>query len=83
MSSFKFSFVLQERHFISLGVIASSPYSSLNGENFVVLDATVLCDKMTFGNSSTHLPFGWYVMFFLMPMNMMMLALSTNPLDYG
>jgi hypothetical protein len=63
--------------------MASSPYNSLNGENFVVLVATVLCDQMTFGNSSTHLPFGCSMMFFLMPVIMMPLALSISPLDYG
>jgi hypothetical protein len=63
--------------------MASSPYSNLNGENIVVLDAIVLCDQMTFGNSSTHLPIGCSVMLILMPMNMKPLALSIALLDCG
>ena len=32
--------------------------TSLKGVNFVARDSVVLCDQMTFGSSSTHLPFG-------------------------
>jgi hypothetical protein len=41
----------------------------------------VLCDQMTLESSSTYLPFGHSMMFFLIPVNMMSLALSTAPLD--
>src|SRR6185503_15247857 len=61
MSSSMFSAssaVLQDLSFISSGVTASSPYRSLNGVNFVVLDSVVLCDKITLDNLSIHFPFG-------------------------
>ena len=51
--------------------------------NFVALDSVVLCDQITFGSSSTHLPFGCSVMFFMIPEKMIPFALSTIPFDYG
>src|SRR6185436_5529465 len=45
------SVVLQDLSLISSGVTASSPYKSLNGVNFVVLDSVVLCDQITLDNS--------------------------------
>src|SRR6185437_8298480 len=41
----------------SSGLMASAPYSSLNEVNFVALHSVVLWDQITFGSSSTHLPF--------------------------
>jgi hypothetical protein len=40
--------VLHDLSLISSRVTASSPYSNLNGVNFVALDAIVLCDQMIF-----------------------------------
>jgi len=73
--------VLQDLSLISSGVTASSPYKSLNGVNFVVLDSVVLCDQITLVNSSIHFPFGNSVIFFFMPAKIMPLALSTAPFD--
>ena len=42
-----------------------------------------ICDQITFGSSSTHLPFGCSVMFFLIPEKMIPFALSTAPFDCG
>lgn len=39
--------------------MASAPYKSLKGVNLVALHSVVLCDQMTFGSSSTHLPSFW------------------------
>ena len=51
--------------------------------NLVALDSVVLCDQITFGSSSTHLPFGYSVMFFLTPEKVIPFALSIAPLDCG
>jgi hypothetical protein len=67
----------------SSGNMASSPYKSLKGENWVVLDVVVLWDQITLGNYSAHLLLGRSVMFLLMPAKMTPLARSTAPLDYG
>src|SRR6185503_3881449 len=74
---------LRLRFLSSSGVIASAPYSSLNGVNLVVLDSDVLWDQMTFGSSSAHLPFFRSNSHFLMLPKMIPLALSTAPLDCG
>jgi hypothetical protein len=42
---------------ISSGVIASVLKSKRKGVKPVALDTVVLWDRITFGNSSTHLPF--------------------------
>ena len=52
--SFAPSVVLHDLSFISSGVTTSSPYRSLNGENFVVFDSVVLCDQMTLGSCCRH-----------------------------
>ena len=83
VASFASLLVLHDLSLISSRVTASSPYSNLNGVNFVALDAIVLCDQMTLESSSTHLPSGSSVMFFLMPVNMMPSALFSAPLDRG
>jgi hypothetical protein len=36
--------ILKEPNFISSGVMASSPYRSLNGDNFVALESAKLYD---------------------------------------
>jgi hypothetical protein len=52
---------------ISSGVIASVPKSRRKGVKPVALDTIVLWDWITFGNSSTHLPFFWSNKHFLIP----------------
>ena len=69
--------------FSSSGLMASAPYSNLNGVNLVVLVSDVLWDQTTFGSSSTHLPFFWSKSYFLMPVKMTPLVRSTAPLDWG
>jgi hypothetical protein len=63
--------------------MASSPYNSLNGANYIVVEVVVLCNQITLRNSLTHFLFGSFVMFFLIPAKMMPFALSTAPLDCG
>jgi hypothetical protein len=75
--------VLTDCNFTSSGTMVSSPYRSLKGENFVVLDSVVLCDQMTLGNSSVHFPLGMSVMFFFIPVKIIPLARSTAPFDCG
>ena len=65
------------------GVISSAPYSSLEGVDFVALDAEVLGDQITFGSSSAHFPFFWSKRYFLMLVKIIPLALSTASLDWG
>jgi hypothetical protein len=43
----------------------------------------VLWDQITFGNSSTHLPFFWSNKHFLIPENIRPFALSTTPFYCG
>jgi hypothetical protein len=50
--------VLIEPALASSGVIASSPNKSLNGENPVDLETTVLWFHTPFISSSGHFPFG-------------------------
>jgi hypothetical protein len=54
--------VLQEQNFISSGIMASSPYNSLNGENFVALDWTMLWTRWPSANHQLICPstFLWY-----------------------
>jgi hypothetical protein len=52
---------LQEPNFISSSIMAFSPYRSLHGENFVALGSLVLCDHITFGSSSAHLPLQLFI----------------------
>ena len=82
-SSIIWTFVLEPWNFISLGVIASSPYNNLNGIKFVDLDTVVLCAQTTFSNSSTHFPLGSPTRHFEIPVHMIPFALSTAPFDCG
>ena len=66
---------------ISSGSIASLPYRSLNGVKPIVLEAMVLWDQTTFGNSSTHLPLWRLNKVFEIAENIILLALSTAPFD--
>lgn len=68
---------------ISSGIMASVPYSNLKGVNLVALDSVVLCDQTTIGRSSIHFPFWWLNNIFLIVENMIPLALSTAPFDWG
>jgi hypothetical protein len=68
---------------ISSGVIASVLKSRRKGVKPVALDMVVLWDQITFGNSSTHLPFVWSNKHFLIPEKIRPFALSTAPLDCG
>jgi hypothetical protein len=57
-SSIYFAFhTLMLSFLISSGVIASVPKSRRKGVKHVALDTVVLWDQITFGSSSTHLPF--------------------------
>jgi hypothetical protein len=57
-SSIYFAFsTLMLSFLISSGVIASVPKSRRKGVKPVALDTIVLWDQITFGSSSTHLPF--------------------------
>jgi hypothetical protein len=66
---------------ISSGVIASVPNNRWNGVKLVALETIVLCDQISFGNSSVHFPFFWSYKQFLIPENINLFALSTAPLD--
>jgi hypothetical protein len=67
----------------SSGVIASSPNKSLNGVNPVDLETTVLWFHTTYTNSSGHFPFGRLKIDFIIPVMIIVLARSSNPLDFG
>jgi hypothetical protein len=57
-SSISFAYcTLMLSFLICSGVIASVPTSRRKGVKPVALDTIVLCDQITFGNSSVHLPF--------------------------
>jgi hypothetical protein len=75
--------VLIEPVFASSGVIASSPYKSLNGLNPIDLETTVLQFHTTFTNSSGHFPFGRLKIDFIILVMMILLARSTSPFDSG
>ena len=53
------------------------------GENPVDIETTVLWFHTTFTNSSGHFPFGRLKIDFIIPIIMIMLALSTSPFDSG
>ena len=72
--------VLIDHVLASSGVIASSPNKSLNRVNPVDLETTVLWFHTTFTNSSGHCPFGRLKIDFIIPVIMILLARSTNPL---
>jgi hypothetical protein len=65
----------------SSGIIASSLNKSLNEVNPVDLETTVLWFHTTFTNSSSHFPFGRLKIDFIIPVTMILLALSTSPFD--
>jgi hypothetical protein len=67
----------------SSGVIASSPNRSLNRVKPVDLETTVLWFHTTFINSSGHFPLGWLKIDFIIPVIIILFALSTSPFDYG
>jgi hypothetical protein len=75
--------VLIEPVLASSGVIASSPNISLNEVNPVDLETIVLWFHTAFINSSGHFPLGWLKIDFIIPIIIIMFALSTNPFDSG
>jgi hypothetical protein len=75
--------VLIEPLLASFDVIALSPNRSLNGVNPVDLETTVLWFHTTFISSSGHFPLGWLKIDFIIPVIMILFALSTNPFDSG
>jgi hypothetical protein len=75
--------VLIEPLLASSDVIASSPNRCLNGVNPVDLQTTVLWFHTTFISSSGHFPLGWLKIDFIIPVIMILFALSTNPFDFG
>jgi hypothetical protein len=86
MSTSLISFVfytLMLSFLISSSVIASVPNSRRKGVKSVSLDTVVLCDQITFGNSSVHLPFFWSYKHFLIPKSISPFALLAAPLDRG
>jgi hypothetical protein len=82
-SSYVEAKVLIEPLLDSSGVIASSPNRSLNGVNPVDLEMEVLWFHTTFISSSGHFPLGWMKIDFIIPVIMILFALSTNPFDSG
>jgi hypothetical protein len=75
--------VLIEPVLASSGVIALSPNRSLNGVNHVDLDTIVLWFHTTVINSSGHFPLGRLKIDFIIPVIIILFALSTSPFDSG
>jgi hypothetical protein len=55
----------------------------LNGVNHVALDTVVLWFHTTFISSSGHFPLGWLKIDFIIPVIIILFALSTSPFDSG
>jgi hypothetical protein len=68
---------------ITSGVIALVPNSKPNGVKLVALDTMVLCEQITFSNSSIHFPFFSSYKHFLIPENISLFALSIATLACG
>jgi hypothetical protein len=75
--------VLIEPLLASSGVIASSPNRSLNGVNPVDLEMAVLWFYTTFISSFGHFPLDWLKIDFIIPVIMILFALSINPFEFG
>jgi hypothetical protein len=73
--------VLIEPVLASSSVIASSPNRSLNGVNPVDHDTAVLWFHTTFIKSSSHFPLGWLKIDFIIPVVIILFALSTSLFD--
>lgn len=72
-----------EPYLSSCGVIASTPYISLNGANPIVRDSVVFSSNNTSGNYSAHLSFLSSSSLYFIPVKILTFARSTTSLDYG